>query len=276
MQRGESGGGGTRSDSTGANDGPDLGRRECLKLVGAAAVSVTGVAVESDVVRAASSGYGEGSHGEGWYGGDGFGVSTGDAANVGTGSATLKGDLTDLDGADSADCGFEWRPSGTSSWNATSGQTLSSTGSYARSLSGLSDGTDYEYRAVAEGSDGDTATGSTATFTTDAESTTSTGSTAPAIDSYSVTEAGSPNPHADITARWSVSDADGDLNAVVVDVVDSSGSSVDSVTAPVSGSGASGTETFEVKHASNRTFDVTLTVTDARNNSHSRTRTVTE
>ena len=197
-------------------------------------------------------------------------VSTDSATDVTDTSATLNGTLTDLGGASSADVSFEYRQVGASTWNATTAQTVSSTGSFSDSVSGLSSGTEYEFRAVADASDGDSDTGATVTFTTD-----SGGSTAPAIDSYTVTEAGSKNPHAEITADWAVSDADGDLGTVVVEVFDSTGTRVDSSSTNVGGSSASGTDQFKVKHGANETYDVTLTVTDAAGNSTSQTKSVT-
>jgi len=92
-------------------------------------------------------------------------VSTGSAAGVDTDSATLSGSLDDLGGAASADAAFEYRETG-GGWAATAPQTLSSTGSYSESVSGLSAGTDYEFRATVDASDGDTDTGSTNGFTT--------------------------------------------------------------------------------------------------------------
>jgi len=200
-------------------------------------------------------------------------VTTGSASNVTESGATLSGSLDDLGGASSADVGFEYRQTGASSWTATATKTLSGTGSYSRDVSGLDAGTEYEFRAVATASDGDTATGTTGAFTTDEGST---GDTAPAVDSYTVTEAGSNNPHAEITAEWTVSDADGDLDRVTVDVIDSSGSVVDSATNAASGGSDSGSEFFKIKKVRNETFDVTLTVTDAAGNAASATRTVTE
>jgi subtilisin len=94
-------------------------------------------------------------------------VSTGSATNVGETSATLNGSLDDLGGADNADVYFEWGPSGGSLSNVTSAETLSSTGSFSADISGLSAGTTYEFRAVANASDGSSDTGSTNSFTTD-------------------------------------------------------------------------------------------------------------
>ena len=92
---------------------------------------------------------------------------------------------------------------------------------------------------------------------------------------YTVTEAGSPNPHADITAEWTVSDADGDLASVDIDISESS-ETVSGVTWSLSGATASDTDSFEIKQSDGQTFDVTLTVTDSSGNSESASTSVTE
>lgn len=71
-------------------------------------------------------------------------------------------------------------------------------------------------------------------------------------------------------------DADGNLDAVTVAVSDASGTTVASATTDASGGSASGTDEFELEHIRGQTFDVTVTVTDAKDNSSSRTRTGTE
>jgi len=131
-------------------------------------------------------------------------------------------------------------------------------------------GNSYTVDATVTDSSGNTGSGSTSTSET--EDTAS----APTVDSYTVTEAGSPNPHAEITADWSVDDADSDLDTVALEVTDSSGSVVDSATNDVTGSTATGTDQFKIKQADGQTFDVVLTVTDAAGQSTSETRTVTE
>ncbi|MFB6179079.1 MAG: S8 family serine peptidase [Halorientalis sp.] len=200
-------------------------------------------------------------------------VSTGTASSVGETTATLSGSLDDLGGGSSATLAFEYRPVGATSTSTTGGQSVASTGAFSTAISGLDPGTDYEYRAVATASDGDTATGSFVAFTTDSATT---GDTTPVVDSYRVTEAGSPDPHAEITADWTVSDADRDLASVTVEVVDSRGRVVDSAGTNVGGASASGSTTFKIKHVRNATFDVVVTVTDSRGNAASATQSVTE
>jgi len=197
-------------------------------------------------------------------------VTTDSPSTVTDSSTTLVGSLTNLGNAESAYCYFKYREISATAWDSTAMQTLSSTGSFDESLAGLTTSTDYEYRAVTVASGGDSATGETGSFTTDGSST------APVIDSYWVTEIGSPNPHCEITADWDISDTDSDLESVSLVVLDSSDSIVDSATTSVSGSSASGTDEFKIKHVRNQTFDVTVTVTDTKNNSNSQTQTVSE
>ncbi|MFC4542841.1 S8 family peptidase [Halosolutus amylolyticus] len=94
-------------------------------------------------------------------------VYTDSATGVGETAATLNGTLNDLGGASSADVYFEWGEAGSGLPNTTSTQTLTSTGSFSDDISGLSSGTEYEFRAVASGSDGSSDTGATQSFTTD-------------------------------------------------------------------------------------------------------------
>mgnify|MGYP003835955859 CR=1 FL=1 len=200
---------------------------------------------------------------------DNVAVDTEPATDVTDSSATLQGVLNDLGGADSADVSFEWRVAGTNDATETSTQTLTATGRFSEGISGLSSDTFYEYRALATASDGDVDASAWSSFKTEQGS-----DEAPVVDSFSVSEAGSPNPHAKITADWVVSDVDGDLDSVVVEVLDG-GSVVDSATTQVSGGSASGTDVFEIKHGGGTTYDVELTVTDESGLTATETRTVT-
>lgn len=246
----------------------NLNRRSYLKLsalaVSTAAASGTGVA------NAESSGYSEDGYGEGGYGGTDSDsnviVSTHSPTSVGEQTATLAGSLDDLGGTSSVDCYFEWREAGASSWNATSLQNLSSTGDFSEDIGGLSSTTDYEYRAVANSSDSDT--GSTVSFTTES------GSSKPVVDTFAVSERGSPNPHAEITVDWTVSDSDGDLDRVVVDVFNADGTKVESSVSDVSGASASSSEEFTIKHGGGETYDIALRVTDETGSITTRTESV--
>lgn len=252
---------------------PTLDRRSCLKLAGAMVAATTATGGATGRARAASNGFGEGGYGEGGYGGSSdtsVAVSTKSAKNITDSSATLNGSLDDLGGASSVDCNFEWRESGASSWNATDALTLDVTGSFSEDIVGLSSSTDYEFRAIAKASDGDTDTGITNTFTTTSSDHT------PTIDNYIVTESGSPNPHAEITAEWDVGDIDGDLARVDIEVYDNRDVLRDSHTHSVNGSDAAGTDTFKIKHVRNETLDVVLSVTDTAENSATRSEEVTE
>lgn len=93
-------------------------------------------------------------------------VSTGNATTVEASTATLNGELTELDGVNSADVHFEYGVSGGSLSNSTTPQTVSSTGTVSQSISGLNDSTTYEFRAVATGG-GDSDVGAVSSFTTD-------------------------------------------------------------------------------------------------------------
>jgi len=197
-------------------------------------------------------------------------VSTGSASDVTETEATLGGSLDDLGGASSADVYFEYGESGTSLDSTTATQTVSSTGSFSDTVTGLSAGTDYDFRAVADASDGDSATGTTATFTTGGDGG-GGGDAAPAIDTFDVSNQ-SNGGWARFETSWGVSDADADLASVEVTLIQS-GSTVDSASFSVGGSSASGSDRLEEKKGSG-SYDVTLTVTDANGNTTSETRTV--
>lgn len=92
-------------------------------------------------------------------------VETGSAASVTDTSATLNGTLSALDGTTSADVWFEWRPVGGTTWNTTPAQTLTAPGSFSAGITGLTETTDYEFRAQATTANA-SSTGLTATFTT--------------------------------------------------------------------------------------------------------------
>ncbi|MFO8114695.1 MAG: S8 family serine peptidase [Halorubrum sp.] len=186
-------------------------------------------------------------------------VSTVDASDVDTTEGVLNGALDDLGSADSVDVRFDYRRTGASDWSATSGQTLDATGDFSGQVTDLDSDAEYEFRAVAESSAG-TDAGDTATFTTEAVSD----SEPPEIVEFTVTDAG--NPAWDrFDVDWAVSD-DGSLASVELELIDSGGSTVDSVTNAVDGDSASDSDRLEYKGRGNNTYTVAIAVSDAAGN----------
>lgn len=129
-------------------------------------VDVTGEAVVSNTVVEVLNLTTDGSCPLPSFGYD-VGLSTGEATDVTSSSATLGGDVTDLDGADSVDVYFEWGEAGAGLPNATSPVTLTSTGSVTADVTDLAAGTDHEFAIVAEAPDGSRNAGTTNAFRTD-------------------------------------------------------------------------------------------------------------
>ncbi|WP_415381167.1 right-handed parallel beta-helix repeat-containing protein [Halosimplex sp. TS25] len=98
----------------------------------------------------------------------------------------------------------------------------------------------------------------------------------PSVDRYDVVEAGSKNDDANIIATWAVSDEDGDLSTVTVDVLDDGGTVVDSKTTTVSGDAEYSVDYFAIPDVPDQTFDVQLTAVDAEGNETSASATVQE
>lgn len=93
-------------------------------------------------------------------------VSTGTATNIQVDQADVDGTLDDMDGNSSIDVYFQYREEGALTWSSTTAQTLSSTGSFSDTITGLSHDTTYEFRAVADDGSGTLSTASIKTFTT--------------------------------------------------------------------------------------------------------------
>lgn len=90
-------------------------------------------------------------------------VTTDAASNVTSDSATLNGVLTSLGNASSVDVSFEWGLT-TSYGSETTPQTMTATGAFSYSISGLDPDTTYHFRAKAVGNG--TAFGDDVTFET--------------------------------------------------------------------------------------------------------------
>jgi PKD repeat protein len=95
-----------------------------------------------------------------------------DYADVGTSDATtadLYGTADRFGDESSGEIAFDWGPRGSVTANQTAWQSISSTGQYMHSISGLTEGNDYDFRAKVQTSDGDLDNGSTQTFTAQTE-----------------------------------------------------------------------------------------------------------
>jgi subtilisin len=191
-------------------------------------------------------------------------VSTTNAYEDST-SAQLNGFLDALGGADSVDVGFDWGERGAGLPNAADAGSRSTADSFSATVSGLSKDTQYEVRARGTASDGRTATGDVLTFTTTSDST------PPAVDRFALTLEGN-NAWVRVLASWRVSDPDGDLDAVDLELTAGDGSVLDTATVDVAGSSATGETRLEAKSKASE-FAVTITVTDAADNTDSRTQT---
>jgi len=184
-------------------------------------------------------------------------IATISADEMTSSSATLNGDLSSTGDTESTLVSFEYRVADTERWNQTNAETRTESGPFTQTVSGLSPSTSYDYRAVAN-TDDQTVVGDTLTFDTLPPSS-------PSIDQFSVTDVSSPNPHVDLTIDWQVSDADGDLETVTVVVTDYQRTHRWEQVS-VAGESASGTERMWIRHGSDRTYVVTLSVTDAEGN----------
>jgi phosphodiesterase/alkaline phosphatase D-like protein len=92
-------------------------------------------------------------------------VTTGDATNVATTSATLNGNLTSLGTARSVTVSFEWGTASGSYTHTTADQVMTSAAAFSADVTGLAPGITHYYRAKADG-DGDPVYGLEESFTT--------------------------------------------------------------------------------------------------------------
>jgi endonuclease YncB( thermonuclease family) len=111
--------------------------------------------------------------------------------------------------------------------------------------------------------------GNTASDSTSVSETEDTAS-APTVDSHAVSTRTS-GPWTRVTTDWAVSDADGDLDTVVVELRDGSGSTLESTTIAVGGSSASGSDELRTRGTPSESV---VTVTDAAGNSDASSRSV--
>ena len=186
-------------------------------------------------------------------------VATDDATDVGETTATLNGEVTELDGADEADVGFEYGESGGDLSDSVDAGAVSDAEAFDATVDDLDADTEYEFRAVAETAE-TSDEGDALGFTTDGGD--DDGDTAPVIDRFDVSDDSNPNwgRH---TVDWAVSDVDGDLDSVTSEQLEG-GSVVDSVTSAVSGDSADGIHELESRRTA--VDEIRLTVVDEAGN----------
>lgn len=96
-------------------------------------------------------------------------VETIEAQNITENSADLVGELVALGNSSSADVGHEYREDNTTDpYTQTATTNLTSPQQFTFTVSGLDASTDYEFRALADGSDGSSDQGVLVTFSTEA------------------------------------------------------------------------------------------------------------
>jgi len=101
--------------------------------------------------------------------GEFFGTATVGSSNVGVDSATLEGELLNLDDSDSATVYFQYWQQGEKASTTTwwTGDARDDPGTFEATVGGLDPGTTYEFRALARNDEGEWKAGATATLTTD-------------------------------------------------------------------------------------------------------------
>lgn len=251
-------------------------RRRYLGIIGSTTAAVAAGA--TGATSANTSGYGASAYGTDAYGGSGstdpsLSISTVDSTSVGTTSATLVGDLTEMQNVDSASVYFEWGPSSDGLTSKTAEQTVSATGQFEATLSGLSSDTGYDFRAVAA-ADGTVVTGSTASFQTATEQTTEG---TPNIEYLTGADISNPkNPHVNAELDWKATINDSELYAAELTLSDENGE-LDSWQYDLGGQTASATETKKLPHraAENTEYTVDLIVYSYYGNTDEQTTTFT-
>lgn len=120
---------------------------------------------------------------------DRFAVATGPATDVAKTGATLTGEVVDFGGADGASAWFEYRASGADGWTETKAVAPDSAAGVSAAVDDLDPGTTYEFRVVAEATDGDADVGAVESFETLPDPAVETGA-ATAVDDESATVSG--------------------------------------------------------------------------------------
>ena len=174
-------------------------------------------------------------------------------------TAVLSGLLWTLDESESVTASFEYRQQGLEAWSRTDSASLSNWGAFELTVQGLSPSTRYEYRAIAVGDDW-TSVGDIRSFRT-----LDTEEAAPSVDQLVVEAVSESGRRVEFDVEWLVSDLNGDLESVTL-VVSDYRRTLDWDEVSVGGATASGTENFTITRVPNRTYELTLAVTDTAGN----------
>jgi len=186
-----------------------------------------------------------------------------------SGGETVSGTVTvQVDASDSEDSDDSLNVTYTVDGGSERATTYNSTSGYYEDswdTTGVSDG-DHTLDATVTDSGGNTSSSSVSVTTDNTEDT----SSAPTIDSFALTDNSNP-AWTRYDVDWDVSDADGDLSSVASELVDGSGTVLDSDSSSVGGGSASGTHEVQSKGSASK---VVLTVTDAAGNSTSDSKSI--
>ncbi|MFP8890261.1 hypothetical protein ACLI4U_10870 [Natrialbaceae archaeon A-CW2] len=98
------------------------------------------------------------------------------------------------------------------------------------------------------------------------------GESSPSIDQFDVADT-SRGPWTRFNVEWAVSDPDSDLDLVEIEMIDDSGTVVDSTSTAVSGDSASGEDSVRERNGGGE-YEIKLTATDEAGNSATETKTV--
>lgn len=96
-------------------------------------------------------------------------IETKSPSNIGSKSAELRGNLSTLGGADSAEYYFRFRVIGNKTWNQTNNTSVTSSGIVTQTATELQSDTKYETQAVVNASDSENNTGKVITFSTNTD-----------------------------------------------------------------------------------------------------------
>lgn len=127
-------------------------------------------------------------------------VETLDAVDVGRISATLRGDVTELDNVESARVGFRYRLSGRGEWQEIDAGSIDGTGRVEERAHRLESDTRYDFEVVVE-TDEDVYRGGVVTFETESRDSSGSGPPSGGGSSPEPSEEATVSGHANVTAK---------------------------------------------------------------------------